>query len=86
MSKTTVLKTTNKGGGFVTVHQHADDKQLSPERIEKFVSDGAGSPYKLQAVNNATDTMKVNPLARENDPDTRVYTLLLASKIKSPKS
>lgn len=77
-----------RGGGFVTAKQDADSKQLSAEQIEKLVSDhltkvaGNEKKYVLQAVNNATDTRKVNPRAREENPDPRVYTLLLASKIK----
>ena len=76
----------NRGGGFVTATQDADSKQLSQEQIEKLVSDHADKKYVLQSVNNATSTMKVNPRAREVNPDSRVYTLLLASKIKAPRS
>jgi hypothetical protein len=86
MSKTIVIS--NRGGGFVTATQDADSKQLSTDQIEKLVTDflrkdtGVEKPYKLQAVNNATDSRKVNPRMREHSPDSRVYTLLLASKVK----
>jgi hypothetical protein len=85
MSNPTVLVTTNRGGGYVIVNQHADDKQLSPEAIEKFVTEKAGFKYKLLAVNNATDTRKANPRMREHNPDSRVYTLVLASKLGRKK-
>lgn len=84
MSKTILIS--NRGGGFVTATQDADSKQLSQEQIEKLVSDHADKKYVLQSVNNATSTMKVNPRMREHTPDARVYTLLLASKVKSPRS
>jgi len=77
-----------RGGGFVTASQDADNKQLNKEAIEKLVSDHLTEvtkkekKYILQAVNNATDSRKVNPLMREHSPDARVYTLLLASKVK----
>jgi len=83
MSKTTLVKIEDKGAGFVTATQDANDKQLSTERIQSFVSGRMKAEYKLQAVNNATDTRKVNPRMREISPDKRVYTLLLASKAKN---
>lgn len=75
-----------RGGGFVIAKQHADNKQVNNLHIEKLVSDALKDKYVLQAVNNATDTRKINPRMREVDPDPRVYTLLLASKIKGHKS
>ena len=81
MSKTTLVKITNRGGGYVIATQSANDKQLSAERIESFVSGRAGFPYTLLAVNNHVSTMKVNPRMRELAPDDRVYTLVLTSKI-----
>ena len=82
MSKTTVVKITNRGGGYVVAYQNANDKQLSTERIESFVSGKAGFRYTLLAVNNSTDTRKVNPRMREHDPDKRAYVLMLSSKLR----
>jgi hypothetical protein len=79
---TTQVTLENRGGGYVCVYQSADDKQLKSERIEKFVSGKMGTSYRLIAVNNATDTRKVNPRIREVKPDNRVYTLVLESKLK----
>lgn len=91
MSETTLVTIKDKGAGFVTATQDAGDKQLSPKQIETFASGimrvkkGIDSPlkeYKLITVNNGTSTMKINPRMRETRPDPRVYTLMLASKVK----
>jgi hypothetical protein len=82
MSK--AMQITNRGGGFITVTQEADRKQLNAEQIEKAVNDAMPDKYVLQAVNNATDSKKVNPRMREHSPDERVYTLMLASKVRKP--
>jgi len=82
MSETTVVTITNRGGGYVIARQDANDQQLSAERIEYFVSSRAGFPYTLLAVNNSTDTRKINPRMREVSQDDRIYTLVLSAKLK----
>jgi hypothetical protein len=77
-----VVKITNKGGGYVIVTQSANDNQVSTEKIEKFVSGRMKDSYTLIAVNNSTTTMYVNPRMRDHRPDDRVYTLVLTSKIR----
>jgi len=71
----------NRGGGYVIVMQDSGSKQYSNEAIERFIRERAGFPYTLLAVNNSTDTRKINPRMREHSPDRRVYTLVLSAKL-----
>ena len=71
-----------KGGGFVTVTQPSNEKQLSTEAVQKLVYDVMKESFTLLTVNNSTDSRKINPRMREHSPDHRVYTLVLTSKIR----
>ena len=76
------VKTRNRGGGFITISQKSDDKQLSKEKVEEIAFREMQHRCTLLTVNNSTDTRKINPRMREVSPDDRIYTLVLSAKLK----
>lgn len=64
-----------KGGGFVTVTETPECKQMSAESVQALVYEVMRENYTLLTVNNGTSSRKINPRMREHAPDNRVYTL-----------
>ena len=82
MTKNISLVASNRGGGYVTITQSAGEKQLSAEKIEAAAAKIMKAACTLLTVNNGTDSRKINPRMREHQPDNRVYTLVLTSKLR----